>query len=68
MAFWWGLWLFGVAATPAAAWTVAGPLAMTALFVFYSVPAMDRRMLRRDPAFAERMRSVSGLVPWPPRR
>lgn len=61
--FWWGLWLFGLAADPAWAWTAAGPLAITLLFVLVSAPWMDRRMLARHPAFAERMASVPALVP-----
>ncbi len=66
--FWWGLFLFGLAAAPRWAWTVVGPLAITALFVLVSVPWMDRRMLARHPAFAERLRTTPALVPWPRRR
>ncbi len=66
--FWWGLWLFAVAASPANLWTLVGPLAITALFVLVSVPLLDRRMARRRPGYVDRMRRVSGLVPWPPRR
>lgn len=67
--FWWGLFLFGVAADPMSAlWTWIGPVAMTALFIGISIPMMERRMLRRKPAYADRMRHVSSLIPWPPRR
>jgi steroid 5-alpha reductase family enzyme len=65
--FWWGLWLSGVAAAPAWAWTAAGPLAITLLFVLVSVPWMDRRMAARHPAFAERLRAAPALLPWPRR-
>lgn len=66
--FWWGLWLFGVAADPGrAAWSVVGPLAITLLFVGVSIPWMDRRMLSRHPGWAHRM-STPALVPWLPRR
>ena len=37
---------------------------MTALFVFVSVPMMDRHMLERRPQYAQAMRTRSGLVPW----
>jgi steroid 5-alpha reductase family enzyme len=47
--FWWGLWLFGMAADPGWWWSVAGPLAITALFAFVSVPWMDRRIAARRP-------------------
>jgi len=51
--FWWGLFLFGLSASPGQAWTAVGPLSITALFTFVSVPWMDRRMRdRRDRARA----------------
>jgi steroid 5-alpha reductase family enzyme len=61
--FWWGLWLFGLAAAPTWWWTVAGPVLMVLLFGFVSVPMMDRRSLARRPAYAEHMRRVPALVP-----
>jgi steroid 5-alpha reductase family enzyme len=65
--FWWGLYLFGLAADPAWAWTAVGPGSITLLFVLVSVPWMDRRMLSRHPSWAGHMRSTSALVPWPRR-
>ena len=61
--FWWGLWLFGLAAAPSWWWTVAGPILMVLLFAFVSVPMMDRRSLARRPAYAEHMRRVPALLP-----
>jgi len=66
--FWWGLWLFGVAAAPAWYWSVIGPLAITAMFLFASIPMLDRRNLARRPGYAEVMKSVPALVPRRPRR
>lgn len=63
--FWWGLWLFGLAAAPGWWWTVAGPVAMVLLFALVSVPLMDRRSLARRPAYAEHMRRVPALLPSP---
>ncbi|HTS80529.1 MAG TPA: DUF1295 domain-containing protein [Myxococcaceae bacterium] len=65
--FWWGLWLFGVAADRGWAWTAVGPVAITLLFALISIPWMDRRMLSRHPGWAARMASTSALVPWPGR-
>ena len=62
--FWWGLYLFALAADPSYWWAVAGPLSLTLLFVFVSVPMMDRRSLRRRPGYDEHMKRVSALVPW----
>jgi steroid 5-alpha reductase family enzyme len=65
--FWWGLYLFGVAAEPAWAWSGVGPLSIALLFVFVSVPWMDRRLLLRHPAWAQTMKSLPALLPWPRR-
>lgn len=66
--FWWGLFLFALAAGLEGWWTGAGALAITALFFFASIPMLDRRSLAGRPAYAEHMRRVSRLVPWFPRR
>ncbi|MCA9773465.1 MAG: DUF1295 domain-containing protein [Myxococcales bacterium] len=66
--FWWGLWLFGLAAAPEYWWTIVGPLAMTGLFLFVSIPMMDERMAARRPGYAAHRKRVSGFVPWFPRR
>lgn len=62
--FWWGLYLFGLAADPAAcAWTAAGPLWITIMFVTISIPMIDRRSLARRPGYAEHMARVPALLP-----
>ena len=66
--FWWGLWLFGVAAAPSWYWSVIGPLAITAMFLFASIPMLDRRNIARRPGYAEIMKRVPALVPRRPRR
>jgi len=64
--FWWGLYLFALAAGWGNWWTIAGPITMTILFVTISVPLMDRRMLRR-PGYAEHRDRTPSLVPRPKR-
>jgi steroid 5-alpha reductase family enzyme len=64
MSFWWGLYLFAVAARPEIGWLVAGPLAITLTFVFVSIPLLDRRALERRPDYARHMQRVSAVVPW----
>jgi len=61
--FWWGLWLFALAAAPGWWWTVVGPVAMVLLFAFVSVPMMDRRSLARRPAYAEHLSRTPALLP-----
>ncbi len=66
--FWWGLWLFGLAADPSWWWTIAGPVAVTGLFLGVSIPMMDRRLLARHPRYAELIGERSPFVPLPRRR
>ena len=63
--FWWGIFLFGLAANPSWWWTVVGALSITGLFMFVSVPWMDRRMALGHPAYAARLKNTPALFPWP---
>jgi steroid 5-alpha reductase family enzyme len=65
--FWWGLWLFALAASPAWAWTVVGPLAITSLFLGISIPMMERHLLQHRPHYAKLRKLRSAFVPWFPR-
>ncbi|XVU28303.1 DUF1295 domain-containing protein [Actinoplanes sp. CA-054009] len=57
--FWVAMWLFA----PEPWWTLAGPVVMVLLFVFVSVPLMDRRSLGRRPGYADYMRRTPALLP-----
>jgi steroid 5-alpha reductase family enzyme len=50
---WWGLWLFALAAGLGWWWTVLGAVSITALFVFVSVPMMERRALATRAGYGE---------------
>ena len=64
---WWGLWLLGLAASPRAWWILAGPVWITALFVFISLPLIERRSRARRPGYFEHCARVPALFPRPPR-
>jgi steroid 5-alpha reductase family enzyme len=67
--FWVSLWLFGMAAAPSAAlWTVIGPLSITGLFAFASIPLMETRNAERRPGWAEYKARTPRLIPRRPRR
>lgn len=69
ISFWWGLWLFGVAAVGAGRWwMISGAVAVTLLFNFISIPLIERRMVGRRTDYADVQARVSRLLPWPPRR
>ena len=65
--FWWGLYLMGLAADPSYWWTIIGPLSITGMFMFISIPMIDKRSLKRRPDYADHMHKVSAFIPWLPR-
>ncbi|MDX2301766.1 MAG: DUF1295 domain-containing protein [Microscillaceae bacterium] len=66
--FWWGLFFFALAQSLDNWWMGAGALAITLMFVFISLPMIDKRMLERRNNYQEKMRRVSTLIPWFPKR
>jgi steroid 5-alpha reductase family enzyme len=68
MLFWWGLFVFALAAAPGQLWTGAGALAITFMFRFVSLRLIETRMRERRPAYADHARDRSVFVPWPPRK
>ena len=67
MGFWWGLFLFALAADPAAWWTGVGALSITVMFRVVSLPMIESRMLARRPDFAAHAEGTSMVIPWFPR-
>jgi len=66
LGFWLGLFLFGVAAMPSGwYWQVTGIAAMIVMFLFASIPMMEKRSLERRPGYAEVIASVPMLLPFP---
>lgn len=62
--FWWGLYLFAVASNPSFWWVIAGPLAITLMFIFASIPMIEKRMMKRRKDYHAYREKVSMLVPW----
>jgi len=62
--FWWGLFLFALAADPGYWWVIAGPLAITLMFVFISIPMMEKRQLARRTDYVSYRKRVPFLLPW----
>jgi steroid 5-alpha reductase family enzyme len=61
--FWWSLAIIGFGATGKLV-CFGGAIAMTAMFVFASIPMIDKRMLERRPAYAEHKAKTPALFPW----
>jgi len=68
MGFWWGLYLFGVAAQPSWWWTIVGAASITLLFRFASLPMIEARMSGSRPDYAAYAARTSLVLPWPPRK
>ena len=52
ISMWWGVWVM-YASLRGIDWLILGPVAMTALFLFISIPLMESRQLANKPAYAE---------------
>jgi len=63
IATWWGLWLLGLAAGARWWWTVAGAAAITLMFVFVSIPMMERRLLQTRAGYASYRARTPMLLP-----
>lgn len=61
---WWGVWIMyvSVAGFRMNAWFVVGPICITLLFRFISVPLMEGRQLKNKPAYAEYRKSTRMFI------
>jgi steroid 5-alpha reductase family enzyme len=66
--FWWGLYVFALAADLTYYWAIIGPISITVLFYILSIPIMERRNFERKPDYMIYKEQVSKLIPWCPRK
>jgi len=64
VSLWWGIWLMQMGIDPEKWQTVAGPVLMTILFVFISIPMMEKYILASRPSYIAYQKKVSMLKPW----
>ena len=63
IAFWWGIWMMQAASKGfARPWLLIGPLAITALFLFVSIPMMEKRQLANKPGYATYRQRTRKLI------
>ena len=65
--FWLGLFLFGLAANPSIIWTGLGVLAMLLMFLFVSIPMLDKRSLQRRSDYQIEIDNRSAFFLWKPK-
>jgi steroid 5-alpha reductase family enzyme len=69
ISFWWGLWFFALGINPAAYWwMIVGPISMTILFVFLSIPMMENYLVKKYPQYQDYQKKVPPLLPWFPKK
>lgn len=66
--FWFGLFLFAISANPSYWWVIIGPLTMASLFLFISIPMMEKHLIRKKPHYEEHKKRVSPFFPWFPNK
>lgn len=68
ISFWVGIFLFSLPFyTSDIYWIISGAVLMILLFVFISIPMMEKREIKKD-GYAEYQRRVSMLIPLPPKK
>jgi steroid 5-alpha reductase family enzyme len=65
--FWWGIFIFGLAADLHYWWTIIGALSVTLLFTCISIPLMEKRSLARRPEYTRIIKKIPVLFPWFPK-
>jgi len=63
VSLWWGIWLMQMGSAPQYWVTVIGPVLMTLLFVFISIPMMEKHVIKKRPDYVDYKKSVPMLVP-----
>lgn len=61
ISMWWGVWTM-YASIYGFDWLIIAPIAMTALFLFVSIPMMERRQLQNKPGYAEYRKNTRMLI------
>ena len=64
ISFWWGLYFFALGVSITNWWMVVGPLSITLLFVFISIPMIEKRQKKFKPEYLDYIKTVPKLIPW----
>lgn len=64
---WWGVWLMYFGASRTLDLTIIAPILMSALFLFISIPMMEKKILATRPEYQSYRERVSILIPFFPK-
>lgn len=65
IAFWWGIYIMQYSVLPRRWYLIAGPVLMTFLFLFISIPMMKNKLLKSKKGYARYVKTTSMLIPLP---
>lgn len=63
VSFWWGIWLMQMGTAPQIWVMVIGPILVTLLFIFISIPMMEKHILATNSTYSCYQKQVSMLKP-----
>jgi steroid 5-alpha reductase family enzyme len=62
--FWWGIWMMQMGFQPKMWMTITGPVVVTILFIFISIPMMEKHILSSRPSYIDYQQKVAMFIPW----
>lgn len=62
--FWWGIWIMQMGFQPKMWMTITGPVVVTILFIFISIPMMEKHILSSRPSYKDYQQKVAMFIPW----
>ncbi|KAM3135009.1 hypothetical protein pb186bvf_012833 [Paramecium bursaria] len=62
--FWWGIFIMALGLNLSNWFTIIGPLTLQGLFLFFSIPAMEKHLLAKRPTYKLQQQRVSAFIPW----
>lgn len=68
VSLWWGVWIIQVSILPNLYWTVFAPLVITSLFLFISIPMMEKKLAATKEGYGEYKKATSMLMLLPKRK
>jgi steroid 5-alpha reductase family enzyme len=64
--FWWSIYLLSFHAN-SPTWLILGPISITGLFLFISIPMMDKHHKAKRPEYEDYIKKTSAFFPWKPK-
>jgi steroid 5-alpha reductase family enzyme len=61
---WWSVYFMMLSLDLSNYWLMIGPIANTLMFIFISIPLMERRQMKNKPDYQQYKEQTSMLIPW----